>query len=54
MRIDTGRIIIKVELKSYPIIKKNGVPNNKRPTPKIDWKVHKRIIMISSKSELIW
>ena len=34
--IVTGRIIAKVELKSYPINKNKGVPNNNKPTPKID------------------
>ena len=36
MVIETGISILMVFAKSYPRSKKDGVPNNKRPTPKMD------------------
>ena len=39
--------------KSYPNIKNEGVPNSKRPTPKIDWTKIKNIIMPISKIGII-
>ena len=51
--IETGIRILIVLAKSYPRIKNDGVPNNSRPTPKIDWTIIKKIIMLISKNDII-
>ena len=48
--IETGINIFMVFAKSYPRSKNDGVPNNNRPIPKMDWiAIKERIIIISKK-----
>ena len=46
--MDTGIKILIVFAKSYPIKRKVGVPNNNKPTPKIDWIIIKLIMINNS------
>ena len=46
--IETGIRMFNVFAKSYPSSKKEGVPNNKRPTPKIDCTAIKAKIITNS------
>ena len=48
MQIDIGSNILSVLGKSYPSNKKLGVPNNKIPTPKMDWVITSKIIIDTS------
>ena len=50
--IDTGINILIVLAKSYPSTKKDGVPNNNKPTPKIDWIIISNVMMIISKNSI--
>ena len=45
MIIDIGNNKVNDAVKSYPIKRKVGVPNNSKPTPNNDWKMHKTVII---------
>ena len=51
--IDTGIKMLMVLGKSYPIIKNDGVPNNNRPTPKMDCITIRNTMMLISNNESI-